>query len=389
MDTQAPSPEPLADGPLPALRARIRAGALHADPSQLLAAERLQGLWSRLRGYDPPPLRADPAGGMLGRLLRRRPAEGADEARLGGLYLVGDVGRGKSMLMDLFFGAASLARKRRVHFHAFMQEAHRRIHAWRGAHPDGADPIPPLADALAGEAALLCLDELQITDIADALILGRLFEALFARGVVVVATSNTSPGRLFEGQPGRDAFLPFIALLQQHLDLLVLDGPRDFRRGGPPVGSRWLVPADADARKALDAAFNALAGGAPLRAERLTVMGRRLDVPHAAGVVARFDFAGLCGSPLGAGDYLALATHFDALVLDDVPRLGGERRDETRRFIVLVDALYEHRVQLVASAAAAPDALCVDGDWAAAFARTASRLVEMQGTAWAGMAHLT
>jgi cell division protein ZapE len=293
------------------------------------------------------------------------------------------------MLMDLFFGAAQVARKRRVHFHRFMQEAHARVHGWRRANPQGDDPIPPLADAIAAEAALLCLDELQITDIADALILGRLFEALFQRGVVVVVTSNTPPGRLFEGQPGRDAFLPFIALLQQRLDLLVLDGPRDWRRGGLAGAPRWLVPADARARAALDAVFRTLSAGAVAAPERLTVMGRRLDVPCAAGGVARFDFPALCAQPLGPGDYLALATHFEALVLDAIPLLGERRRDETRRFIILVDALYDHRVQLFAAAAAPPDALCPDGEWAGAFARTASRLVEMQAEAWAGLAHLT
>ena len=240
MNTLPDADQELAEaGPLPALRARIGAGRLRSDPSQLLAAERLQALWVALRGYDPPPRDEAGGSGLLTRLWRRRPTEGADEARPDGLYLVGAVGRGKSMLMDLFFGAARVARKRRVHFHQFMQEAHALSHAWRRAHPDGADP-PPLADAFVAEAALLCLDELQIDDVADALLVGRLFEALFARGVVLVVTSNTPPGKLFEGQPGRDAFLPFIGLMQQRLDLLVLDGPSDFRRGGAGVaGAGW------------------------------------------------------------------------------------------------------------------------------------------------------
>ncbi|MBO0711715.1 MAG: cell division protein ZapE, partial [Acetobacteraceae bacterium] len=215
-------------GPLPAYRAKLAGGDLAPDAAQELAAERLQDLWAKLRGYDPPPRPAQ--NGVLSRLLRRRPVEEAGVDRPNGLYLVGEVGRGKSMLMDLFFAAAAVPRKRRIHFHRFMQDVHARIHRWKRAQPDGADPIPPLADAIAGEAALLCFDEFQVNDIADAMILGRLFQALFERGVVVVATSNTLPDDLFKGQPGRDAFLPFIALINERLDVLVLETGRDFRR---------------------------------------------------------------------------------------------------------------------------------------------------------------
>ncbi len=388
MDSSPAPPDRLASGPLPALRALVRAGRLQADPVQLAAAERLQSLWAALRGYDPPPRAENGAAGLFGRLLRRA-SEGGDEKRPHGLYLVGEVGRGKSMLMDLFFEQAPVVRRRRVHFHRFMQDAHARIHAWRQAHPEGADPIPPLADTIAAEAVLLCFDEFQITDIADAMLLGRLFQALFARGVVVVATSNTPPRRLFEGQPGRDAFLPFIDLLEQNLDVLVLDGDRDFRRSGLRGLRRWHVPTDARAREALDAAFAELSQRALPEPRRLMVSGRRVRIPLAAGTAARFDFTGLCEMPVGPGDYLAIATHFHALVLDDVPLLGAERRDATRRFMVLVDALYDHRVKLVASAAAEPDALCRDGEWAVPFLRTASRLVEMQGEAWLALPHLT
>ncbi len=388
MDAPTDTIDRQAAGPLPALRARVAAGLLQPDPAQLVAAERLQTLWAALRGYDPSSLPEPSHAGLFGR-LRRRATEGADETRPHGLYLVGEVGRGKSMLMDLFFAQSRVPRRRRIHFHQFMQEAHGRIHAFRRAHPEGADPIPPLADAVAAEAALLCFDEFQITDIADAMILGRLFQALFARGVVVVATSNTPPRRLFWGQPGRDAFLPFIDLLEQNLDVLALDGERDFRRASLRGRSRWHVPADASARLALDAAFVELSGGAAAGPRRLVVSGRRLDIPLAAASVARFDFAALCDAPLGPGDYLAIATLFHALVLDAVPLLGGERRDAARRFIVLVDAMYDHRVKLVASAAAEPDALCRDGEWAVPFVRTASRLVEMQGEAWLSLPHLT
>jgi len=381
-----PSPAPGSGGPLAAYRALVQGGTLSADDAQRLAIERLQDLWVKLRGYDPPPR---PQGFSLSRLLRRRPTEGAPADRPNGLYLVGDVGRGKSMLMDLFFAQIAIVRKRRIHFHHFMQEAHGRIHAWKKANPGGDDPIPPLADLIAAEAVLLCFDEFQVNDIADAMILGRLFQALFDRGVVVVATSNTAPGDLFRGKPGRDAFLPFIALLQQRLDVLLLQGERDWRRQRLRGMPTWHVPADARAERALDDAFRQLTSGAPAGPDRLMVMGRILNVPLAAGGVARFDFAALCGTALGAGDYLALATHFTALVLDGVPRLSPDNFDEARRFIVLVDALYEHRVKLVASADAMPDQLYERGEGAKAFERTASRLEEMQSQEYLGLAHLT
>ena len=376
----------LSRGPLPAYRAKLAAKELAHDPSQLHAAERLQVLWIKLRGYDPPPKPAN--GKFLSRLLRRKKVDEAGEDRPNGLYLVGEVGRGKSMLMDLFFASADVARRRRIHFHRFMQEAHTRIHAWKRDHPDTVDPIPPLADSIAAEAALLCFDEFQVNDIADAMILGRLFQALFDRGVVVVATSNTRPADLFKGQPGRDAFLPFIALIQQRLDVLMLEDGRDFRRlrlRGMPT---WHIPADRRADEALDRAFAELTGNAMPKCQSLTIMGRRLDVPLAADGVARFDFLALCGTALGAGDYLALATHFHTLVLDGIPRLSPANYDEARRFITLIDALYDHRVKLVASAAAQPDQLYERGEGARAFERTASRLEEMQSQEWITQPHL-
>jgi cell division protein ZapE len=377
---------PSVRGPLGAYRALIEDGSLTADDAQRLAAERLQDLWVKLRGYDPPP---KPQGFSFSRLLRRRPTDVAPEDRPNGLYLVGEVGRGKSMLMDLFFGQVAMTRKRRIHFHRFMQEAHARVHAWKKANPDGDDPIPPLADEIAAEAALLCFDEFQVNDIADAMILGRLFQALFDRGVVVVATSNTAPNDLFRGKPGRDAFQPFINLIKQRLDVLVLQGERDYRRQRLRGMPTWHVPADARAERALDNAFRQLTGGVAAEAAHLLIMGRRLDIPLAAAGVARFDFSVLCGAALGAGDYLALATHYHSLVLDAVPRLSPDNYDVARRFIVLVDALYEHRVKLVASAAARPDLLYQHGEGAKAFERTASRLEEMMSQAYLGLAHLT
>lgn len=384
----------LAGGPLAAFRAKLASGELVTDPSQALAIERLQTLWNQLRGYEPPAQHATPAR-LFSRLLHRKTApDDIPESYPHGLYLVGDVGRGKSMLMDLFFAAANVEKKRRIHFNAFMQETHRRIHAWRRQperldDPGSDDPIPPLADQIASEASLLCFDEFQVNDIADAMILGRLFKALFARGVVVVATSNTAPEDLFAGQPGRDAFLPFIALIQQYLDLLIMGGSRDFRRQRLQSLPTWHVPAGIEARTSLDEAFTRLSARATATAERLLVSGHTLTVPVAAGGVARFDFDTLCRQALGAGDYGALATHYQALILDDVPQLSPENHDAARRFITLVDELYEHRVKLVASAAALPDNLYEAGDGAAAFRRTASRLVEMQSEEYLSLPHLT
>jgi cell division protein ZapE len=384
MDAAATLPN---EGPLPHYRAKLAAGELAYDPAQELAAERLQDLWAKLRGYDPPL--AAPSGGFFSRLLRRKPAEEAGESRPNGLYLVGEVGRGKSMLMDLFFATAEVKRRKRLHFHRFMQDAHARIHQIKQQNPEIGDPIPPLADRIAGETALLCFDEFQVNNIADALILGRLFQALFERNVVVVATSNTVPDDLFKGQPGRDAFLPFIALIKQRLDLLVVDGGQDFRRHRIRGMPTWHVPADARADAALDQAFEDLTGmphGTPVD---LTVMGRRFRVPQAARGVARFDFDALCGTALGAGDYLALATHFHTLILDGIPRLSPDNFDKARRFITLIDSLYDHRVKLVASAADMPDRLYMRGENAQMFERTASRLEEMQSQDWLGMQHLT
>jgi len=370
-------------GPLPAFRAMVAVGALAPDASQGLVAARLQKLWTRLRGYDPPPRPAN-GNGLFARLLRRAPTPEAPN----GLYIVGEIGRGKSMLMDLFFAAADVQRKQRIHFHRFMQNAHERFHVIRTANADTDDPIPPLADSIAAEAALLCFDEFQVHDIADAMILGRLFQALFDRGVVVVATTNIAPDDLFKGQPGRDAFLPFIALIKQHLDLVMMDAGRDFRRSRLRGMRTWLVPADARADRELDRAFAELTEGAAGRPATLRVMGRKFLVPLAAEGVARCDFDYLCGSALGPGDYLALAEHFHTLILDGVPRLSPANYDKARRFITLIDTLYDHRVKLLASADAMPDRLYQQGENARMFERTASRLDEMQSQDWLDLPHL-
>ena len=368
-------------GPLAIWRGRVASGALARDPEQERAAARLDRLWSELNLYKPQPAYA--RAGLFGR-LSRAPVR-AERPR--GVYLVGDVGRGKSMLMDLFFEAAAPAAKRRIHFHRFMQDTHARAFALKREMPGISDPIPPLADAVAREATLLCFDEFQVNDIADAMILGRLFDALFARGVVVVATSNTRPEDLFQNRPGADAFKPFIAVLRRELDTVEVASERDYRRRREIRGASWVVPADRRGDQALDDAFALLTEGEAGRPAVLTVQGRRVAVPLAAAGVARFDFDALCATALGAGDYLEIARHYQTVIIDHVPRLGPDNFDLARRFIVLIDALYEAKVKLFASADAPPDSIYERGDGARAFERTASRLAEMQSREYQALPH--
>ncbi|WP_308719641.1 cell division protein ZapE [Komagataeibacter xylinus] len=378
---------PAGTGPFAAYEARVASGRLDRDPEQEKAARRLDQLWRELRDYHPVVQSAPPAGGWLGGLKARLGLAGHpphEQARPRGVYMVGQVGRGKTMLMDLFFSLAPVEHKRRVHFHRFMQDVHQRLHDMKEADPDLSDPIPPLARQIAQEAWLLCFDEFQVNDIADAMILGR----LFADGVVVVATSNTKPEDLFQDRPGADAFKPFIAAILKEVDTVILDSPRDYRRGNAPGMQTWIIPVDAAATKELDSIFDRLADGAPVVPVTLDIMGRPLRVTRAAGPVARFSFAELCGTPLGAGDYLALATCFPNLVLDGVPRMGPDNFDEARRFIVLIDTLYEQNVKLFASAEDRPDAIYAKGQGATAFERTASRLEEMQSAAYMQLPHL-
>jgi cell division protein ZapE len=295
--------------------------------------------------------------------------------------------------MDLFFEGAPLSLKRRVHFHAFMADVHARVHRWRQMRKRGEilgdDPIAPVAAALAGEAWLLCFDEFGVRDIADAMILGRLFAALFAAGVVVVATSNAAPGDLYRDGLNRALFLPFVALIRERLDIVELLARTDFRLEKLARAPVYYCPGDARAEAALDAAFRSLTGaerGAPMD---IALLGRVLRVPQAIDGVARFSFDDLCRRPLGAADYLAIAERFHTIVVDRIPKLGADERNEARRLITLVDALYDMKVKLIASAAAEPaDLYCAAaGAEAFEFARAASRLVEMRSVDYLGEPH--
>ena len=369
--------------PLARYQAMVAEGRIEADPAQAALAQRLDRLARALDSYRPGR-RPSALGRLIGARLPTAPR---------GLYIHGPVGRGKTLLMDLLFDAAPIEKKRRVHFHAFMADVHMRVHRWRQARrigeATGEEPVGPVAAALAADAWLLCFDEFAVRDIADAMILGRLFTALFAAGVVVVATSNVEPGDLYRDGLNRALFLPFIKLLGERCDIVALDARADYRLIKLTRAPVYYCPADGRAEKALDAAFRDLTGaarGAPLE---ITLLGRAIHVPQAVDGVARFSFDALCRRPLAAVDYLALARHFHTLVVDRIPRLEADERDAARRFITLVDALYDLKVKLIASADAEPAELYrgAEGTEAFEFARCASRLIEMRSADYLAEPH--
>jgi cell division protein ZapE len=346
--------------------ARVAAGVLRDDAGQRAVVERLSLLAASLEARPQP--------GPLRGLLRRNPPPVPR-----GVYIWGGVGRGKSMLMDMFVACLRQTPRRRVHFHAFMQEVHAGLGAARQS--GVTDPLAPVAANLAQGLRLLCLDEMEIADIADAMIVGRLFEALFAAGVTVVTTSNRPPGDLYADGLNRQRFVPFIALLEARLDIVRLDGPEDYRQAAGAGGARWFSPADARARAALDTVWDR-AAGVPGTPYELVVHGRSVRLPQYHRGVARARFWDLCAVPLGPADFLAIAAALHLLILDDIPELSSQNYNEARRFVILIDALYESRVALYASAAVPPHRLYIEGEGAFEFARTASRLAEMQGAGW-------
>jgi cell division protein ZapE len=352
---------------------RLTEGRLKADPAQEGAVEAL----SRMEGA----------------LDKRRPLEAlTGPAEVRGVYLWGPPGRGKSMLMDLFFACAPEPRKQRAHFHAFMARVHDLIRQWREGdakarkavfgHANGDDPIAPVAGLIASEARLLCFDELQVTDIADAMILGRLFEALFEKKVVLAATSNREPGDLYRDGINRQLFIPFIDLIRARCEVVAVAGPRDWRLDRMAGARVWFSPGDAEAQRGFEALWATLKGDETEEPAHLAVQGRDVVIQRTAGGLARATFAELCGRPLGAADYLAMAERFHTLFLDGLPGLSPANHHEARRLVTLIDALYEAGTRLVVLADAEPEALYVEGTGAFEFERTASRLREMAGAEW-------
>jgi len=358
------------------LNALTASGELKADAAQLGVAAHLDRILSDLKLRKPAKKKS-----ALGWMFARKAAASPS---VKGLYVHGSVGRGKTMLMDMFFQMAPVEKKRRCHFHEFMADVHNRVHAHRQKLKNGetkqADPIPPVAAQLLAEAELLCFDEFTVTDIADAMILARLFTELFANGCTLVTTSNVVPDNLYKDGLNRGLFLPFIDLLKQNVDVVSLDSPIDYRMEKVKSLPVYVTPLDGAADQAMDMAWHHLTAGQVVAPVEIEMKGRVVLVPRAAGRVARFTFRDLCEKPLGASDFLAIADRFDTVFIDHIPLLSADRRNETKRFIILIDALYDHTVRLFASAAAMPEDLLGTrkGTEGFEFDRTASRLFEMR-----------
>lgn len=356
--------------------ALIHSKELEEDPVQRKAAKTLDQLNAELA-----ELRLARKSSALGWLFAKRKAAAPP---IKGLYLWGGVGRGKTMLMDLFFDVAAIKRKRRAHFHTFMADVHERIHDHRQALKAGTtkqdDPIPPVAQAIANESMLICFDEFHVVDIADAMILGRLFTQLFQRGVVLVATSNVIPSELYKDGLNRALFMPFVEMLHRHVDIFELDADKDYRIDKLGAAPTWHNPLGPVSDHAMDDAWGRLTNHHDGESYSVRVKGRDIDVRHQAHGVARFTFDELCAQPLGAEDYLALCNHFHTLMIDGIPRMGAEKRNEAKRFITLIDAMYDTRTKLIASADAEAHELytATSGNEAFAFDRTASRLIDMR-----------
>ena len=365
-------------GLLAAYQALVATGELRPDLDQANAATKLADIQQQLEAVPP-------RGSTLWRFLGKKP----DPVR--GLYLWGGVGRGKSMLMDLFFDAVQIKRKRRAHFHEFMLDIHARLKVERDKQK--GDPIPPVVAALADEARLLCFDEMVVNNMADAAIMSRLFAGLFDSGVTVITTSNRHPDDLYKDGLNRQLFLPFIELVKQRLDVMALDGPTDYRRDRLGQARTWLTPNGTEATREISETFFRLTDYPPEDRAHVPAIdidvggGRMLHVPKALKGVAVFSFKRLCAEARGAADYLAVARRFHSVIIVGIPVLGPQNRNEAARFVTLIDALYEYRVKLLASADAAPDALYPKGDGRFEFDRTVSRLLEMQSEDYLAEGH--
>ena len=347
--------------------ARVAAGSLRADPAQHALLPKLETLRSWLEANATRKV------GLFAGLF----AKPIQPPR--GLYLWGGVGRGKSMLMDLFTEATDIPQKRRVHFHAFMQGVHKGMHTARSRGVE--DPLTPVADEIIRDLRLLAFDEMQITDITDAMIVGRLFEKLFAAGIVIVTTSNRPPGDLYKDGLNRGIFLPFIAMLEDRLEVVELESPTDYRQHRLQGAQVYFHPARS-ATIQIAEIWSDLTGGAPDQPLTLDVNTRQVTLPRFANGVGRASFWDLCSKPLGPADYLAIARAARVLILEDIPQLSSANYNEAKRFVTLIDALYEAKVRLIASAAEAPERLYIEGEGSFEFERTASRLREMQSAGW-------